>query len=355
VGVGDSVVIVHARLAGDSAVVPLAPLGLSGARPAFVLPGADGVSYGRFVLDTASRTALLARAGAIRDPVQRAVAWQALNEEMLDEWITPGALIDALVREIPRETDDLIVSQLVGMLRGIYWRFLTPEARLRAAPAVEAMLWKALDKAPTPGRKGTFFGALVGASLTDGSVARLERIWRKQETPKGLPISETQFTGMAEALALRGLPNAEAILDEEARRITNPDRRARLAFVRPALSADPARRDSLFGTFRDVRNRRRESWVLDAMGMMNHPLRAQAALANLRPALDLVEEIQATGDIFFPLRWLNAAMDGHQSPDAARTVLDFLKERQQLPPRLKGKVLQAADDLFRAARIASRQ
>ena len=38
-------------------------------------------------------------------------------------------------------------------------------------------------------------------------------------------------------------------------------------------------RDSLFRTFAKVENRRRESWVLDAMSAMNHPLRGPAALA----------------------------------------------------------------------------
>jgi len=61
----------------------------------------------------------------------------------------------------------------------------------------------------------------------------------------------------------------------------------------------------------------------------------------------LVEEIQRTGDIFFPLRWLNATLDGHRSADAAQIVREFLAERPDLPPRLRGKVLQAADDLFR--------
>jgi aminopeptidase N len=216
------------------------------------------------------------------------------------------------------------------------------------------MLWRELDRARTPGRKGTYFGALMGMSLTPEGIARLERIWRKQETPRGLPISEQQYTSLAEGLALRGVPNAEAILDEEATRITNPDRKARLAFVRPALSADTAKRNALFRSFADVANRRRESWVLDAMGLMNHPLRSADALPNLSASLALTEEIQRTGDIFFPLRWLNATLDGHQSPEAVATVRRYLETERDLPPRLRGKFLQAADDLFRASALIDR-
>jgi aminopeptidase N len=84
---------------------------------------------------------------------------------------------------------------------------------------------------------------------------------------------------------------------------------------------------------------------------MNHPLRAAEALPDVRAGLDLVEEIQRTGDIFFPLRWMHALLDGHQSAAAARVVARFLEEHPAYPPRLRGKMLQAADDLFRAARI----
>jgi len=167
----------------------------------------------------------------------------------------------------------------------------------------------------------------------------------------GPSLTEVQYTSLAEALAIRGVAGAESILDEQESRITNPDRLARLRFMRPALSADPARRDSLFRAFASVENRRRESWVLDAMSAINHPLRADAALPNLRASLELVEEIQQTGDIFFPLRWLNATLDGHHSAAAADQVDQFLREHPDYPPRLRGKMLQAADDLFRSARI----
>ncbi|HUG26720.1 MAG TPA: hypothetical protein VMK53_00370, partial [Gemmatimonadales bacterium] len=71
----------------------------------------------------------------------------------------------------------------------------------------------------------------------------------------------------------------------------------------------------------------------------------------IRPALELIEPIQQTGDIFFPLRWMSALLDGHRSPEAADIVRGFLTERTDLPPRLRGKLLQAADGLFRAAEL----
>ncbi len=347
-GVGDSVVLVRAQLRGDSARARL-PDGA--ATPTFVLGGVDGVSYGRFVLDSGSRAALLSRVHGLRDATQRAVAWQTLYEEMLDGALAPAALLDAALVGIREDSNEFVNTQVLGLARGIYWRFLSAADRRARAPEMERVLWEALERAAAPGRKGTYFGALVSVTLTEESTRRLERIWRKEETPRGLPLSEQQYTNLAEALAIRTVPNTAAILDEQEARITNPDRKARFRFIRPALSADHAERARLFETFKAVENRRRESWVLDAVGLMNHPLRADEALPELRASLALVAEIQRTGDIFFPLRWMNAVLDGHQSVAAAEEVARAIEYLPRDLPRLRGKMLQAGDGLFRAARV----
>jgi len=351
VGWGGTTVRVRGALRGDSVVIPVpAPPGAPSGAPDLILPGVDGVSYGRFPLSESSRSVLLARAGALPNPLDRAVAWQALQEEMLDGTLPSRMLLAAALGALPAEPDELVASQLTGLIRGTYWRWLDDSTRRTMAPEVERVLWATLERAPTAGRKGSLFGTIVNVTLTDEGLGRLDRIWRKQETPKGFPVSESQFIAIAEGFALRGVPGAEAMLDQQEARITNPDRKARARYMRAALSADRAVRDSLFGTFAQVANRRRESWVLDAQSAMNHPLRAGAAIGNLEAALALTAEIQATGDIFFPLSWLNATLGGHRSAEAAAIVAEFLQTHQELSPRLRGKLLQASDDLLRVAR-----
>jgi aminopeptidase N len=62
-------------------------------------------------------------------------------------------------------------------------------------------------------------------------------------------------------------------------------------------------------------------------------------------------EIQRTGDIFFPTRWTQSVLDGHNSPAAAQTVTAFLAAQKDYPPRLRQIVEQSADNLLRAAKI----
>jgi aminopeptidase N len=299
------------------------------------------------VLDPESRTVLLAQAATLQDPLHRAVAFHSLWEEVLEDSLMAEPFARATLSALRNEQNELVAQQLIGLLRGAYWRFVPNAVRAQMAPEVETVLWTLLDSAPSAGRKGAYFSALTSMTLSDSGVAHLERIWRKDETPTGLPLEEQQYTALAEALALRNVANAEQILAAQESRISNPDRKARFRFMRPALSASSSTRDSLFATFARLENRRRESWVLDAMSAMHHPLRAQESVGSVRASLNLVEEIQATGDIFFPLRWLSATLDGHRSEQAVEIVRAFLRENPNLSPRLRGKVLQAADDLFR--------
>jgi aminopeptidase N len=121
----------------------------------------------------------------------------------------------------------------------------------------------------------------------------------------------------------------------------------------PALSADQATRDAFFESFKDVKNRRHEAWVLDAMRALNHPLRAEASRKYIVPALGLVREIQQTGDIFFPKRWADAALGGDKSPEAAAAVRHFIDELpKDYPQRLRWVLLSSADSLFRAAKAS---
>src|SRR5690606_16789545 len=102
--------------------------------------------------------------------------------------------------------------------------------------------------------------------------------------------------------------------------------------------------------FRQVENRRREPWVLESLSYLNHPLRAGGSEQFVRPALDLLREIQQTGDIFFPTRWTESTLWGHRSPEVAAIVRDFLASHLDYPQRLRWTILSAADELFRVTR-----
>jgi aminopeptidase N len=221
------------------------------------------------------------------------------------------------------------------------------------APLIEETLWRGLADAPTASAKASWFATIRNVALTDATLTRLYALWAHTDSIAGLPLVERDYTALAQALALREVPQWRQILQQQLERIDNPDRRARFAFAMPAFSAEPAVRDSFFISLADVRNRAHEPWVLDGLAALNHPLRAVYGEKYIRPALELLPEIQRTGDIFFPRRWSDALISGHAAPGAAAVVRAFLEEHPELAPRLRGIVLQAADELFRAAQNRS--
>ena len=347
-------------LAYDDAEVRM-PLLLAGGRasvdpdrpaPRFVLPNASGVEYGRFRLDAASTGFLMTALPDISDPLTRGIAWGTLWDAVLEGEILVGDWFELLLRGLAAESVEQNAQRLLGYLSTTCWSLMSDAARLAAVPRVEALLWAGVENSAESTRKAAYFRAWHGLVRTPDGVARLRRIWAEDETVPGVTLSERDFTALSAALAVRAVPGSAEILAQQAARIENPDRRARFDFLRPALSADPGVRERFFTGLREASNREREPWVLAALGYLHHPFRAAHARQFIRPALDLLVEIQRTGDIFFPAGWLDATFGGHNSAAAAGVVRRFLDRLEAgYPPRLRAKILQSADPLFRAARI----
>jgi aminopeptidase N len=322
--------------------------------PLYVLANGAGIGYGYFKLTPCDSSALLARLPTIRDPMVRAIAWITLWDAMLEAVVSPEDFAELAIRALATETDEQNLQRVLRYLEGAYWKYLSDDQRQRLAPAIESLLFEQLHSTPSVTMKSAYFETFRSIVLTQAGVSMLRRLWTGELAIPGVPLSEDDMTSLAEELALRGVDDSAEILERQLEQIENPDRRQRFEFVRPALSNKTLVRDAFFERLEDAAaERKREPWVLEALEYLHHPLRAKQAEHYIRPSLEMIEEIQRTGDIFFPLGWLQATLSGHSSPQAASIIQDFLESRTDLPPRLRGKLLQASDPLFRAAEIKS--
>ncbi len=318
--------------------------------PAYVLPTGQGWAYGGFVLDRASRNYLATHVGAIADPLTRGAAWVTLWEALLDRSVPATTFVDTALAAVATEPDEQSRQRILSYTGNAWWRFLAaPERNARAASA-ERTLRAGLDTATTGGQKATWFAALRRMATTPDTLAWLTRVWDKTEAVPGLTLAEADYSSLALDLAVRDVPRAAEILSGQLARVDNPDRKARFAFIMPALSGDATVRERWFLSLKDVANRRREPWVLDGLDYLHHPLRAAQSAKYVRPSLELLWEIQKTGDIFFPKRWIDNTLAGYRSGDVAGDVRRFVATLPaNYPVRLKHIVLQSADELFRAA------
>ena len=343
----DGVRLLPCRIEGAVTELPL-PAGQG--RPLAVLCNGTAMSYGYFKLDGASQAYLLENAGTLADPLLRGAAWMALYEELVHDHIPPRVFWSSVLAALPNEKELLNRQNLLGYLGSLYWRYLGPEERQAVGPEAEALLWELLLKAENTSAKAAYFGAYTNMAQTQQAIEQLYAIWEGKSSLPGLPLSESQKIGLAGELALRLPGQAEQIIAIQLERTANPDRLKRLAFVWPALSPLRTVRDSFFQSLQQPANRAVEPWVVEAVEYLNHPLRAGSSEAYILPSLELLEEIQRTGDIFFPRQFISAVLGGHRSREAADTVRRFLETHPAFPYRLRNKTLMAADMLFRVAR-----
>jgi aminopeptidase N len=317
----------------------------------WVLPNGSGLEYGDFVLDPQSLAYLSTHVHELTPALVRGATWVTLWDQVLDQRLAPDAFLDEELTALPRERNEQNIGRMLAYLSTTYWRLLPAGERTARAPSVESVVWAGVNSSRPTTARSSFLSTYRGIVLTPAGIERLRRLWSGSEKIHGLPLSESDRIAMAEQLALRQVDGWKTILDEQEARITNPDRKARFRFVRPSLDADPAVRKAFFESLKDPANRRREPWVLEGLSNLHHPLRAASSVQFIQPALEMIEEIQRTGDVFFPGRWLDATLGGHNGTEAADIVRTFLAAHPDLPPRLRGKVLQSADMLWRSARV----
>ena len=182
----------------------------------------------------------------------------------------------------------------------------------------------------------------------------LYRIWNKSLTIKDLKLNEDDYTSLACTLAIYNHLDYEAILKSALKSISNPDRKKRLEFLLPSLSNDKIVNDVFIKYLLKAENREKESWVSAALYNINHPLRQKNAQKYLKSCLELVEEVQLTGDILFPKAWLNATIGNYTSEYALEVLEQFLIDNPKFPKVLKNKLLQSADNLYRAKQIRTK-
>ncbi len=318
--------------------------------PHFVLPDGSARTYALLLPDTADLSGLLNTLPGIENPNLRAVAWMTLWDNLLERRLSAERVLPTALNALSTESSDLLLDRLLADTRTLFWRFLSPEARERAAADLEETLWRLVRTGDrSSSMRTTALRSLVSIATTSEGVAGLTDLWAGRLTLPGLEIGEEDLSRLALELALRAGDGAPEILAQQENRITDPERKAEFEFVRQAVDPDPARRDSLFRVLLDPDTRPRETWALHALRLLHHPVRSEAALSQIPAALEVLPEIKASGSIFFPKRWLDNLLAGHGSPGAAALVQEFLDRSPELAPRLREKVVQSADMLYRAA------
>ena len=303
-----------------------------------ILPNTDERGYGLFIPDEQSRAWLLAHWQEMTDDTARQSLLMLLYENYQHRLITDKEWINALLNGLKTEKNALIASTLCGYLSG-------PMQKLKDEK-LEETIWLWTEKHPIASCRLQLIRCLILNASAPQSIDKLYQLWEKQSHPM---LNERDYMTMAYELALYNPEKYENILTTQRNRITNPDRLRQFDFISQAVTPDTLQMDAFFQSLLKAENRRIEPWAASALAYLNHPLREKYAVKYIRPGLEVLQEVQRTGDIFFPKNWVSALLRNHKSKEAYQEVQAFFKAHPGYSPLLTNKILQAAWPLYKEA------
>ena len=307
--------------------------------PSLVLPNTDGRGYGLFVPDESALKWLLAHWWEVKDDTARQSLLMTLYENYLAKHISADDWTNSLLAGLPAEKNALVASTVSGYLAG---------AMRRVAPAqiaeVEARVYAISRNHPLPSCRVQLLRYFMQNATSQPMVKELYALWQEQSDKR---LNQQDYTTLAYELAIRLPAESEQILRTQRARIDDPDRLRQFDFISRSVISDTARLDTLFNSLLVAENRRIEPWTAAVIRYLNHPLREEQSVKYIRPGLEVLEEVQRTGDIFFPKNWASALLGNHLSRPVYEEVVRFLDGHPDYSPLLKNKILQAAYSLYR--------
>ncbi|MGM9789243.1 MAG: M1 family metallopeptidase [Candidatus Cryptobacteroides sp.] len=295
-------------------------------------------TYG-FLKLTCTQTDSVLVAGVLPDdPVRRLTLIMNLNENYLRGVIPDLDWINFLCESLSNERDDLIAASIVGYMSEPLMR-LSMFSDAQGSANVEQCLMEMADNHDIISVRTLLLRLLSKYAASSLVVDELYSIWSAGNASR---LSQPDYMTLAYELAVRFPEDALEIIERQRERLTNPDVRDKFDFISRAVNPSEEYRDSLFASLSDVKARRVEPWTQSVLYYLNHPLRSDYAVKYIDPALELLPEIQRTGDIFFPAGWCSNLLAGHRSEKARIAVRQYLDKHPELNPMLRSKILQAS-------------
>ena len=310
--------------------------------PSDSLQNLSALGYGYYPLTAAGLENAIKTAAGLPEAHQRLSALATLYEHLMRGRLAAEVFAGCVETVLAQEDNQMVAAAALNYLS---------KAVCLGCPREKAEnILLGICRNPAAGQqiRLTAFRHLAHIFEKESTSDSLMLFWENQRPWSGLTLQDDDYTTLALELAIRRPEDYGRLYSTGRSRISNPDRLERFDFIFPSVHPYRQVRDSVFQALLKAENRLTEPWAASALAYLNHPLRQTEAIDYIVPALDELQNIQRTGDIFFPKDWLNATLAGHSSPQAAEAVRDWIERHPGYPPLLQSKLLQSADILMRA-------
>ena len=326
-------------LMADSITIPPVGAATASKRQPLVIPNLNGKGYGRFVVDDNTLLFLGFTCQTESDPVRRQAALMTIYENYLMGSTTAQWLFGTLLTYLAQEEQPLVAATVCSYIsraladigddeRDFAEYSLMNLARQHSLPSVRQQLLRLLG----------------GVARSKSVVGELYLLWHQQSEPL---LNDRDYTAMAYHLALMRPMEWQAILTTQRGRLKTDDERREFDYVSRGCNPDEQVQMELFNSLLKAENRRVEPWARKLLALLNDPVREPFSNRCLVAGLDALEDVQRTGDIFFPSDWLSSLLSGHRSDEAKTIVRTWIASHPSLSPALMNKLKEAAYFLTR--------
>lgn len=312
----------------------------------------DARTYGLVKMSQEKSKAYLSDLGSISDDTVREAVLIQVYENYIEGYFTDTEYyLTALLEHLRNERNPQVASAIVGELPVLL-------ADLNALPGGDSYAFekemKALSQTHTlTSVRQQLLRTLMSSVRSEALTAELYDIWKAENSPV---LSANDYINLSYQLAVRMPEKAREILAAQRSRLDgsdpkrnfNPDLLRQFDFVSRAAVPEQDALDALFAELLEPQNRVMEPWAETALSLLNHPLRDEQSVKYIRPALEELLEVKATGDIFFPAAWCRALLSGHRCPQAYHEFEAFIEAHPDYPQLLKNKILLNSYYLERA-------
>ena len=316
-------------------------------KPQLIWPNIDGKGYGQFVVNEKQIGGMLSSISIKKGKLEKNVPmWATLPEvnrlSVLmtlyeNYWmnrVSEEKLFASMFQGLSMEKNPLVASVCSSYLSTIV-RYMDKEKR----KLHEKELFDLSRKHEIAAVRQLLLKRLYGSAISEEVIDSLYQMWKFQSESL---LNERDYMSMSYHLAIMRPAQWKEIVNMELDRLTSDDRKNEYRFISRACNPDGVVQDMLFEELKHKENRRTEPWASSLLSLLNDENREPRNNKYVLPGLELLQEVQQTGDIFFPGYWVNALLGNHRSEEARVIVEDFIKAHPDYPQKLKNKLLEAA-------------
>ena len=304
----------------------------------FINSNAEG--YGQFALDHKGISMMSDAWKTMADnDLTRYAAVINLYENLHLGNITASELARVLLEFLEHENNELIASTTCSYLGDL---LACLEGKERAA--TEQRLFVLSQQHGLQSVRQTLLRQLSIMAVSPKVLDKLYAIWKDQSASF---FNSRDYMRLAYHLAILHPHRWHQIVDQQRGRLDNVDQQREFDFISRACNPDTLVQQQLFDELLMAENRRVEPWARDMLALLNDPTREPLSNRYLIPGLDALQEVQRTGDIFFPGYWLTGLLSGHRSEGAKQAVRQWIDAHTSLDAALMNKLKENAYWLLR--------